>query len=120
MQGDFTALVLLEHLDLSHNLMSTYDENAGSRISSGISGTISNDIGSLRSLLSLDLSSNLLSGSLPGAIARLDLLQTLNLETNQLSGSIPPSLNYLEQLNGLRLAHNRLTGIIPELGGTCP
>lgn len=100
--------------------MSTYDQAAGKRIESGISGTIPNDIGSLRSLQSLDLSSNLLSGSLPDTIARLEVVQTLDLQTNQLSGSIPSSFNYLEQLKVLALASNRLTGTIPELGGTCP
>ncbi|XP_049401055.1 receptor-like protein 7 isoform X1 [Solanum stenotomum] len=67
-------LILLIHLNFSHN---------------ALTGRIPNAIGKLTLLESLDLSVNQLSGRIPDELASLTFLAFLNLSFNQLSGRIP-------------------------------
>uniref|UniRef100_M1BAV9 Verticillium wilt disease resistance protein n=2 Tax=Solanum tuberosum TaxID=4113 RepID=M1BAV9_SOLTU len=67
-------LILLIHLNFSHN---------------ALTGRIPNAIGKLTLLESLDLSVNQLSGRIPDEIASFTFLSFLNLSFNQLSGRIP-------------------------------
>ncbi|OEL33576.1 putative leucine-rich repeat receptor-like protein kinase [Dichanthelium oligosanthes] len=104
----------------------------------GMTGTLSDDIGSLTELKTLDLSSNSLDGPLPAAIGKLVKLETLALigcgftgpvpselgnlsqlkffalNSNKLTGSIPPSLGKLSNVTWLDLADNMLTGSLPN------
>lgn len=67
-------LILLIHLNFSHN---------------ALTGRIPNAIGKLTLLESLDLSVNHLSGRIPDELASFTFLSFLNLSFNQLSGRIP-------------------------------
>ncbi|CAN6342227.1 unnamed protein product [Urochloa humidicola] len=103
-----------------------------------MTGTLSDDIGSLTELRILDLSSNSLGGPLPAAIGKLVKLEYLALigcgftgpvpselgnlsqlkffalNSNKLTGSIPPSLGNLSNVTWLDLADNMLTGSLPN------
>jgi Leucine-rich repeat (LRR) protein len=105
-----SGLNFLEILDISNQLMSSFDLDAGLRITQGITGTIPVAVGQLAFLQSFVLSNNLLTGSIPAEFARLNFLHTLHLENNRLSGTIPASLNLIEQLVTAALAWNRLSG----------
>ena len=78
-----------------------------------ISGTIPAQIGNLRALTSLDLSSNLLTGTIPVGITSLTSLTSLDLSGNSLTGAIPAGIGSLTALTSLDLSSNSLTGPIP-------
>ena len=78
-----------------------------------LSGTLPAALGSLTSLITLDLSNNRLSRTIPN-LSRLTSLRTLNLGGNQVSGTIPDWLSSLTSLRTLNLRDNRLTGSLPE------
>ncbi|KAH7866913.1 hypothetical protein Vadar_026595 [Vaccinium darrowii] len=113
--------------------------------STGLTGTLSGDIGSLSELQTLDLSynkgltgpipasignlkklTNLLlvdsgfSGLIPATIGSLPQLSILSLNSNSFSGSIPRELGNLSNLYWLDLADNKLSGPIPVSNGTTP
>ena len=113
----FYELALLESLDLSNQLVSTYNDTAGERVTTGLNGSLLETIDNLKYLQVLVLSNNLLSGSLPASLAALTYLQTLDLHENQFESVIPPAINVLEQLGSVLLSHNRLQGPIPDLSG---
>ncbi|KAH0758806.1 hypothetical protein KY290_022299 [Solanum tuberosum] len=92
----FSSLPFLEYVDLSMNQLS------------GI-----NELGSLKNLNDLKLSSNQISGSIPMTLGDLTELKFLYLHSNQLSGPIPSELGNLKNLNDLELCDNQLTGSIP-------
>ncbi|GJM95640.1 hypothetical protein PR202_ga12406 [Eleusine coracana subsp. coracana] len=77
-------------------------------------GTISNEIGDLKSLVGLNLSRNLFSGKIPPQIASILQLESLDLSYNQLSGEIPPAMAHLSFLEVLNLSYNHLSGPIPQ------
>ena len=79
----------------------------------GLEGTIPSELGSLKGLVTLDLSYNALSGSIPPELGNLTSLRWLELMSNDLSGPIPPELGNLPQLGLLFLSRNALTGPIP-------
>lgn len=82
-----------------------------------LEGIISPELGSISSLVRLDLFSNKLSGTIPVELGRLYNLEHLWIYANQLSGSIPPQLGSLSKLTRLGIGNNNLTGCIPgELG----
>ncbi|XP_058078872.1 probable inactive receptor kinase At5g10020 [Magnolia sinica] len=66
------------------------------------------------SLVSLDLSNNLLNGSLPPEIGTLDQLNLLNVGKNNISGQIPSEIGKLHSLLFLDLSNNHLDGSIPD------
>ncbi len=85
--------------------------------STGISGAIPRELGSLSNLEYLNLRQNSLTGGIPGTLAELKRLEVLDLALNFLDGPIPSGLGNLPDLDFLQLCCNRLTGSIPsELG----
>ena len=76
---------------------------------SGISGSISVELGNFTSLQTLDLSSNSLSGSIPSELGQLQNLRILQLYSNDLSGNIPSEIGNLRKLQVLRIGDNMLT-----------
>ena len=84
-----------------------------------LSGTLlPASLGSLTSLITLDLSDNRgLGGTIPD-LSAVTNLEVLSLGGNQFSGTIPDWLSSLTSLTTLSLRDNQLTGAIPEeLGG---
>ncbi|KAF0908698.1 hypothetical protein E2562_028135 [Oryza meyeriana var. granulata] len=81
-----------------------------------ITGTISPEVGKLKTLQVLDVGHNHLSGGIPPELSRLARLQILDLRRNRLTGTIPPALNGLNFLAVFNVAHNDLEGPIPTGG----
>ncbi|KAL5202741.1 hypothetical protein ABZP36_013693 [Zizania latifolia] len=104
-----------------------------------IEGTLSDDIGNLTALRTLDLSSNRglggtltpaignlvqltklaligcsFNGTLPSELGNLSQLEFFALNSNKFTGHIPPSLGKLSKVTWLDLADNNLTGPIPN------
>ncbi|KAL5230217.1 hypothetical protein ABZP36_028993 [Zizania latifolia] len=80
-----------------------------------IEGTLSDDIGSLTELRTLDLSSNRdLGGPLTAAIGKLVKLEILALIGCSFSGNLPSELGNLSQLTFFALNSNKFTGSIPS------
>ncbi len=78
----------------------------------GLRGTIP-DLGALRYLEVLFLSSNLLSGPAP-ELSALTKLRWMDLSRNRLTGTIP-DLSALVRITRLSFARNQLSGTIPDL-----
>ncbi|KAI9096399.1 hypothetical protein K1719_026118 [Acacia pycnantha] len=86
--------------------------------SMNLKGSLTEDIGRLTELRTLDLSSNKgMSGRIPAEIGNLRNLQTLSLVGCDFFGPIPDSLGALNQLTFLALNLNRLSGPIPRTFG---
>uniref|UniRef100_A0ACD5XAM4 Uncharacterized protein n=1 Tax=Avena sativa TaxID=4498 RepID=A0ACD5XAM4_AVESA len=124
---DCSAFPHLQNLTLSQN---------------GLYGTIPEGIGNLKSLVGLDINSNLylsgaiprsigqlkhlvvlrlaelgLDGTLPEEIGNMTSLEVLTLHSVTLTGSIPLTIGMLVKLQELNLGYNNLTGSIPlEIG----
>ncbi|PQQ10982.1 hypothetical protein Pyn_17253 [Prunus yedoensis var. nudiflora] len=79
-----------------------------------ISGEIPQEVTSLTSLRSLNLSRNHLTGKIPSKIGDMGSLESLDLSMNHLSGEIPPSMSTLTFLADVNLSYNNLTGQIPK------
>lgn len=77
-------------------------------------GTITEEIGNLTNLESIDLGSNNLSGEIPSAIGNLNKLENLGLSQCNLTGPIPKEIGNLSKLRWLNLQFNSLSGSIPE------
>ncbi|XP_040381139.1 tyrosine-sulfated glycopeptide receptor 1-like [Oryza brachyantha] len=82
----------------------------------GITGTISPEVGKLKTLQVLDVSYNNLSGGIPPELGSLSRLEILDLRWNRLTGTIPPALKGLNFLAVFNVAHNDLEGPIPTGG----
>ncbi|XP_078152060.1 leucine-rich repeat receptor protein kinase HPCA1-like [Carex rostrata] len=79
-----------------------------------LQGTLSEEIGNLKQLRILDLSSNKkLKGKLPGTLIDLVNLTSLKLVNCSFSGEIPEALGNLVNLTYLALNANNFTGKIP-------
>ncbi|KAJ4787349.1 Leucine-rich repeat protein kinase family protein [Rhynchospora pubera] len=79
-----------------------------------IQGTLSEEIGNLKQLQRLDLSSNLkLGGTLPATLGNLIHLDSLKLVNCSFFGEIPDTLGNLPILTFLALNANNFTGRIP-------
>ncbi|KAJ3695576.1 hypothetical protein LUZ60_000953 [Juncus effusus] len=81
----------------------------------GLTGQIPDEIGDCSALKTLDLSFNNIYGDIPFSISKLKQLETLILKNNQLIGPIPSTLSQLPNLKLLDLAQNKLSGEIPRL-----
>ncbi|KAL8534026.1 hypothetical protein ACS0TY_010154 [Phlomoides rotata] len=93
-------------INLSNNSFSGGDNN--------FSGTIPNSIGTLTSLMSLNLYDNMLSGQIPVSISNCTGLVKIDLSGNNLVRKIPIGIGTsLAKLRFLILQSNKLGGIIP-------
>ncbi|XP_059462693.1 receptor kinase-like protein Xa21 [Corylus avellana] len=79
-----------------------------------IKGRVPMSIGSLRGLISIDLSNNNLTGNIPSTIGGLERLQRLYLGGNKIKGFIPESICQLKNLGELDLSNNKISGSIPN------
>mmetsp|Transcript_695 Transcript_695/g.1099 ORF Transcript_695/g.1099 Transcript_695/m.1099 type:complete len:413 (-) Transcript_695:118-1356(-) len=82
--------------------------------SNTITGSLPNTLGNLRNLKYLSLPWNRISGSIPSTLGNLNNLQLMDLEKNSISGTIPSTLGDLSKLFAMHLNHNRITGTIPS------
>ncbi|KAL3353002.1 hypothetical protein AABB24_020807 [Solanum stoloniferum] len=80
----------------------------------GISGSIPDSIGTLKSLNILSLQGCQFSGSIPDSIGTLKSLNILSLQGCQFSGSIPDSIGNLTQITELILSFNHFPGHNPS------
>ncbi|KAL0800715.1 hypothetical protein Bca101_055890 [Brassica carinata] len=81
---------------------------------SEVSGQLGPEIGELRSLEILDLSTNSLSGTIPSTLGNCTKLVYLDLSENEFTGEIPDTLGNLKSVMDLYLYVNYLTGELPE------
>ncbi|XP_062195138.1 receptor-like protein kinase HSL1 [Phragmites australis] len=70
-------------------------------------------IGSLTSLVNLDLSTNNLTGEIPASVGRLENVVQIELYSNKLTGRVPKGLGALKRLRFFDASMNRLSGEIP-------
>ncbi|MQL97509.1 hypothetical protein Taro_030205 [Colocasia esculenta] len=89
------------YLDLSYN---------------SLTGTIPDNLGSMRYLLMMSLGHNQLTGPIPTSFEGLTAVAVLDLSHNHLSGSIPAALGKLSFLVELDVSNNNLSGMIPSTG----
>ncbi|XP_071724371.1 inactive LRR receptor-like serine/threonine-protein kinase BIR2 [Rutidosis leptorrhynchoides] len=81
----------------------------------GLKGHFPPELGSCKSLTSLDLSNNNLTGPIPRDISKsIPYIVELDLSNNNFSGEIPSDLGNCSYLNYLDLGRNQLTGEIPR------
>ncbi|KAF3671525.1 putative pentatricopeptide repeat-containing protein, mitochondrial-like [Capsicum annuum] len=83
-----------------------------------LAGIISDHLGNLSLLNSLDLAENSFHEEIPPQLSRLTRLQYLNLSFNYLTGEIPVNLSHWVDLESLVLDHNSLVGQIPYQVGS--
>ncbi|KAF3667508.1 putative dehydrodolichyl diphosphate synthase 2-like [Capsicum annuum] len=83
-----------------------------------LAGIISDHLGNLSLLNSLDLAENSFHEEIPPQLSRLTRLQYLNLSFNYLTGEFPVNLSHWVDLESLVLDHNTLVGQIPYQVGS--
>ncbi|CAN6997701.1 unnamed protein product [Brassica oleracea var. botrytis] len=125
--GWLWELPFLEYVSLSNNTLIGFQtpkkhglsyvrETSLSYLSganNNFTGKIPSFICELRSLTTLDLSSNKFSGSFPSCLGNFSrILEVLNVRQNHLSGDIPENMS--QSLVSLDLGHNRLVGKLPR------
>jgi hypothetical protein len=77
-------------------------------------GSISNRIGGLVQIDTLDLRNNYLTGTIPSEIGALNIkLRSLYLDGNSFNGTIPSQMGLLSWLRFLYLLDNRFSGTVP-------
>ncbi|GKV48978.1 hypothetical protein SLEP1_g55750 [Rubroshorea leprosula] len=108
------SLNLFQHLDLSDSIGQLSKLESINLSGNQLSGSIPDSIGQLSKLESIYLSVNQLSGSIPNSIGQLSKLESINLVLNQLSGSIPESIGQLSKLESIDCFGNQLNGSIPD------
>nr|GMD94105.1 probable leucine-rich repeat receptor-like protein kinase At1g35710 [Ipomoea batatas] len=125
---NFSSLAYLQVIDLSNN--SLHGSISFIKVMVGLkdmttfhlqinqfSGHIPQEIGLLRSLVSLKLSQNNLIGQIPTSIGNLQNLRLFHLKENQLSGHIPQEIGLLTTLVELEWSQNKFIGQIPASVG---
>ncbi|KAF7043711.1 hypothetical protein CFC21_053035 [Triticum aestivum] len=124
---DFSALTVLESLDVANNGFSgrfaawVGDMTGLVYLSIGCNnydqGEMPPSIGNLKNLTYLYLSNCSLTGGIPDSVFELTLLETLDLSLNNLAGEIPKAIGNLKKVWKIELYKNILTGELPpELG----
>uniref|UniRef100_A0A2N9I1Z8 non-specific serine/threonine protein kinase n=1 Tax=Fagus sylvatica TaxID=28930 RepID=A0A2N9I1Z8_FAGSY len=83
-------------------------------------GPLPPEIGSLKKLSTLCLSGSGFTGPMPSTIGSLQQLVILSLNSNRFNGTIPNSIGNLSKLNYLDLSNNTLEGSIPVSVGINP
>ncbi|KAI7728233.1 hypothetical protein M8C21_012278, partial [Ambrosia artemisiifolia] len=106
LSGDIGQLTELQILDLSYN--------------SGLTGSLTSQIGSLKKLTNLLLVGCGFTGPIPDSIGTLERLRYLSLNSNGFTGPIPASLGNLQNLYWFDLSDNKLTGNLPVSNGSNP
>nr|GMD44842.1 BRASSINOSTEROID INSENSITIVE 1-associated receptor kinase 1-like [Ipomoea batatas] len=81
-----------------------------------IQGTIPEELGNLKNLISLDLYNNNISGTIPPSLGKLKSLVFLRFNDNQLTGRIPRELASISTLKVVDVSNNNLCGTIPTSG----
>ena len=99
------TLVNLRVLNLSDNRMGMYESSTVARLPK--------EIGDLKELRVIDLSSNCFTGKLPREIYWLTKLEVLKLDKNQLTGILSSKVENLKKLEVLNLSRNKFYGKIP-------
>ena len=99
------TLVNLRVLNLSDNRMGMYGSSTVARLPK--------EIGDLKELRVIDLSSNCFTGKLPREIYWLTKLEVLKLDKNQLTGILSSKVENLKKLEVLNLSRNKFYGKIP-------
>ncbi|XP_027069575.2 uncharacterized protein [Coffea arabica] len=79
-----------------------------------VGGSLPEEIGQLKSLIELKLSSNQFYGSIPPTLGHLSKLTSLDLRGNELYGAIPHQICALSKLAYLDLSFNELEGELPS------
>ncbi|KAH9288265.1 hypothetical protein KI387_032382, partial [Taxus chinensis] len=97
--GIFSKLKRLQNLSLFNN---------------SLTGNISAELGTLRSIEYLDLSDNLFYGSIPAEMGGMQSLQNLSFAGNKFTGIIPDSVGAMSSLQNLDLSRNSLFGRVPS------
>ncbi|XP_073139665.1 phytosulfokine receptor 1 [Henckelia pumila] len=77
-----------------------------------ISGKLSESLGNLDQLRTLNLTHNLIKGPVPGSLFHLPLLEVLDLSYNRISGWFPGDIN-LPSIRVLDVSENSMTGPVP-------
>jgi len=83
------------------------------RTGNQLSGTIPSQIGKLKKLNTLAISSNALSGSIPTQVGDMTILRRLELQENKLSGSMPDCFDTLKHIYMWDTYGNQLIGGLP-------
>ncbi|XP_022157344.1 leucine-rich repeat protein 1 isoform X2 [Momordica charantia] len=81
-----------------------------------IHGTIPDELGNLKSLISLDLYNNNITGRIPLSLGKLKSLVFLRLNDNRLNGPVPRELTGITSLKVVDVSNNDLCGTIPTNG----
>ncbi|CDY35328.1 BnaA04g15190D [Brassica napus] len=119
--GWLWTLPTLNFVDLSYNMFIGFERSTKLGLSmqylvgsnNNFTGEIPSFICDMRSLITLDLSSNNLNGVIPHCMGNLKSnLSFLNLRQNRLSGDLPN--NTFASLRSLDVGHNQLTGKLPR------
>ncbi|KAM0878560.1 hypothetical protein ACQ4PT_034790 [Festuca glaucescens] len=84
--------------------------------SNKFSGDIPATLGECQVLQHLYLQNNILSGTIPSVLSQFKGLETLDLSSNNLSRQIPRSLGDLTTLYYLNLSFNNFAGEVPNVG----
>ena len=82
-------------------------------LSLGLTGELPTEIGLLRGLTALDLSSNALGGTIPESMTNLFDINEMLLTNNYLTGTIPSGFRQLRKLVFLDIAYNKFNGTVP-------
>ena len=82
-----------------------------------INGSVPFEIGNLKNLVALNLSSNSLSSVIPSFLGNLTNLEYLDLSFNSINGSIPFEIGNLRNVVALNLSSNSLSSVIPSFLG---
>ncbi|EOA34297.1 hypothetical protein CARUB_v10021813mg [Capsella rubella] len=82
-----------------------------------LSGTLPPELGNLRNLQKLLLSSNYLSGEIPSTFAKLTSLTDFRISDNQFTGTIPDFIQHWTKLGKLVIQASGLVGPIPNAIG---